>query len=191
MKLILASGSLYRKKLLDRLGVDFEVHVPQLDESQLKQTERDPMELAQKLALAKATEISNQFPEALVIGSDQLVSFEGQILGKPGTEAAAIEQLLHLNGKSHELLTAVAVGRGTQWTHWVEVTRMTLRQLHPEAIERYVKADQPLDCAGSYKIESRGIALFTSVVGADPTAIEGLPLMELADVLSDFGFKVP
>lgn len=187
MKLILASTSPYRRELLARLGIPFSVEAPGVDESKVTGT---PREIAEKLALEKAKAVAARNPGAVVIGSDQLAAFEGKSLGKPGTVEQAIEQLSLLNGKTHELITAVAVvGKVTRT--FTDVTRLTLAHHENTALRRYVEFDKPLDCAGSYKIESRGIALFAKVEGFDPTAIEGLPLMTLAGVLRELGWTIP
>jgi septum formation protein len=204
--LILASTSPYRKALLERLGVPFEVRRPDCDEDAYKAEGMAPLALAERLALEKARSVARLEPQAFVIGSDQVVELRepgleqdpkhgpngGRILGKPGSVEAACGQLARLSGTSHALITAVAVccpdGRVLRHT---DLTRMTMRKLTADEIQRYVASDQPLDCAGSYKIEARGIALFEQIECADYNAISGLPLLALAGLLREAGFAVP
>ena len=191
MDLILASTSRYRKALLERLGLPFHSIDPGVDEASFHSPRFDPRALAESLALAKARAVADREPGSVVIGGDQVVSLDGKILGKPGTVEAAVEQLLKLSGRSHELLTAVAVVGGSNITTWVDITRLTVRSLTRIECERYVLADLPTDCAGSYKLESRGIVLFESIESADHTAIVGLPLIALTTHLRSLGFAIP
>jgi len=191
MKLILASTSPYRAAQLERLGICFEKQDPQVDEEILKQAGLTPADLAEQLALEKARQVHQRFPEALVIGGDQLVSFEGKILGKPGSSERAVQQLLQLQGKRHELITAIAVlGPDFQETH-TNHTLLTMRPLDEAAVRRYVEFDEPWNCAGAYKLESRGITLFESIHSSDHSAITGLPLLELTSLLSRAGLCIP
>lgn len=193
--LILASTSRYRRALLERLGVPFTALAPACDEEALKDPRLAPQALAEFLAEAKASSIAVQQPQAVVIGSDQLAAVEVDgrwtILGKPGTAAKAVEQLALLSGRTHVLITAMVVARGAErWRH-TDVTRLTMRPLERVALERYVAADQPLDCAGAYKLECRGIALFTAIDSADASAITGLPLLALTRILAGLGYAIP
>ncbi|QDT28097.1 Maf family protein [Gimesia panareensis] len=191
MKLILASTSPYRASQLERLGLAFEQQDPQVDEEILKQAGLAPADLAEQLALEKARAIHKRFPEALVIGGDQLVSFEGAILGKPGSNARAVQQLLQLQGKTHELITAIVVlGPAFEETH-INHTQLTMRPLDEAALQRYVEFDEPWNCAGAYKLESRGITLFESIRSSDHSAITGIPLMELTSLLRRAGLELP
>ena len=191
MALILASTSPYRREQLARLGMPFECCAPGVDEAAFASQGLSPRSLAETLAIAKAENVAASHPEATVVGGDQLVSFAGAILGKPGDRTRAIEQLSRMAGRDHELITAIAVVHcGTTRLH-VDVTRMWLRSLNASEIERYVDADQPFDCAGSYKLESRGITLFESIESADQTAITGLPLIALTTMLRDCGYSIP
>ena len=189
--IVLASTSPYRRQLLERLGLAFDCEAPRCDEEALKDPALPPLELARHLARAKAASVADLRPEAIVIGSDQLAHVDGLVLGKPGTRAAAIEQLLRLAGRTHELVTAVHVIERGQIHEHVDRTRLHMRTLDRAAIERYVDADQPLACAGSYKIEGRGIALFEAIESADHSAITGLPLLWLTAVLADLGIAIP
>lgn len=190
--LILASTSRYRRTLLERLGLPFRCEAPRCDEEALKDPRLAPQALAEFLAEAKATSVAVACPGAIVIGSDQLVSFDNRILGKPGTTAAATDQLAALAGHTHVLITAMTViaADGTIHRH-TDVTQLTMRQLDRAALERYVARDQPLDCAGAYKLEAAGIALFTRIESADHTAITGLPLLALTRILAKCGLTLP
>ena len=192
-ELILASGSPHRRALLERLGIPFRAIVPPVDEEDLKHTapSRSPRDLAEFLADAKAEAVARDHPEAIVVGSDQLVAFDGAILGKPGSFEAACDQLARLAGTTHELVTALTVRHRDARHRHTNVTLMTMRPLDPEAIARVVRADASWDCAGAYKIESRGIALFERIETDDFTAIIGLPLIALVDVLRLCGLTLP
>jgi len=190
-EIILASGSNYRRELLARLGLSFRSVVPPVDEEALKHGDLAPDRLAAELARLKAESVSPSFPAALIIGSDQLVEIEGRILGKPGTKAGAIEQLETLSGRTHQLITALALWVDGATSLHVDTTRLKMRPLSGEEIARYVDADDPLDCAGSYKIEARGIALFDRIDSVDHSAIQGLPLIELTSRLRALGYAVP
>jgi septum formation protein len=193
MDLILASTSPYRRALVERLGLPFRSVAPLVDEDALKQTldGLKPRELAEQLAIAKARSIAEVEPQATIIGGDQLVAFDGRILGKPGTVENAVCQLLAMSGRTHELITAlVVIHEGTVYAQ-TDVTRMTLRPLTPEQTFRYVEADLPLDCSGSYKLESRGITLFERIESADHSAIVGIPLIALTTILGNIGYPVP
>jgi septum formation protein len=193
MDLILASTSPYRRAQVERLGVPFRAVAPPVDEEALKSEwgAIDPRELAERLARAKAEGVARSEPDAVVIGGDQLVAFEGSILGKPGTTGQAIAQLAAMSGRSHDLITALAVIRGDRLYARTDVTKMTLRPLTLEEIRRYVEADRPLDCAGSYKLEARGIALFDRIESEDHSAIVGVPMIALTTILREIGFAIP
>ena len=191
MDLILASTSPYRRAQLGRLGLPFRAIAPLVDEESIKDPALDPRTLAETLAIAKASSLADRWPEAAIVGGDQLVVIDGQILGKPGTAEAAVEQLSRLAGRSHDLITALAVWAGGRRIVHLDVTVLHMRRLEPVSIERYVAADRPIDCAGSYKWEERGVALFERVESADPTAIPGLPLIALTSILRDLGFTIP
>jgi septum formation protein len=191
MELILASKSIYRRELLARLGLPFRCAAPRVDEGPFQARAIEPGAIATGLARAKAECIAAEEPSALVIGSDQVVAFEGQILGKPGTPERAVEQLLAMAGREHQLLTAVALaGAGEVQVH-LDTTRLRLRSLSRAEAERYVAADRPIDCAGGYKIEQLGIALFDRIETKDQTAIVGLPLLALCRMLRSRGLALP
>jgi septum formation protein len=191
--LILASTSPYRRVLLERLGVPFRSQAPRCDEAAIQRAEAgtEPRLLAEKLALAKASSLLADEPHAVIIGCDQIASFEGRIFGKPGSVARAIDQLAAMAGQEHELITALVVIRGARILRHTDVTRLRMRRLSRDAIDRYVAADQPLDCAGGYKLESRGIVLFDRIETDDHTAITGLPLIALVTILGELGWAIP
>ena len=186
-RLILASTSRYRRELLMRLALPFEVLSPRVDESAL--AGEAPSALAERLALAKAAAVGGRHPEAVVIGSDQVAELDGRVIGKPHTHAAATAQLRAMSGRSVAFHTAVAVVRGDR--HFASVlsarVQVRFRALDDGQIERYLLADQPYDCAGSAKSESLGIALLTSVDSDDPTALVGLPLIRTCELLRKAG----
>ena len=188
-QLILASTSVYRQDLLKRLGLDFKAQAPGIDEDSEKNSTFEPRKLAEHLACLKARSLAR--PEAVVIGGDQLVNFQGKILGKPGTAMVAMEQLKAMSGHSHDLITAVCINSSEGEIIITNITRMTLRTLTQDEIQRYVLKDQPLDCAGAYKIEKLGITLMEKIETEDFTAIQGLPLMKLAQALRQKGFHLP
>ena len=192
-QLILASTSKYRRELLERLRVPFDCVAPNVDERAIQAglVDVEPEQIARELARAKAAEVAARFPNAVVIGSDQICVCQGKIFGKPGTAERACEQLGLLAGKSHRLITAVCIISGGDGELFGDVTELKMRSLTLGEIERYVAADQPLDCAGSYKLECLGISLFDSITSADHTAITGLPLSLVARTLRRLGWQVP
>ncbi|MBC76764.1 MAG: septum formation protein Maf [Halobacteriovoraceae bacterium] len=190
-KIILASSSPYRKALLERLNFEFECISPDLDEDAYKAKISDPIKLAETLAFEKANVIFKQHPDSIVIGSDQLVDFEGEILGKAGNLDNAFQQLKRLSGKPHNLITSYCVlSKGKKHIQTVKTT-LTMRQLNDEQIKKYLRNDNPIDCAGSYKLELKGISLFDKIETDDHTAIVGLPLLSLGTYLSEIGLSIP
>jgi septum formation protein len=193
--LILASTSRYRKELLGRLGLAFSCIAPGVEES--AHPGEAPRALVARLARAKAASIASQQPKAWVIGSDQTAALPDQtgesMLGKPGTTARCIEQLQSCSGRTIEFLTAVAVMRqdSNALFEFIDTTRVTFRVLDQATIERYVAKEQPLDCAGGFKSEGLGIALCESIDSADPSALIGLPLIQLSAALRQAGFELP
>ena len=185
--IVLASTSRYRRKLLERLGLPFEVDSPRCDEE--VEDESDPVAMVRELSLRKARSVSDLHPGAIVIGSDQVIHLDGQTLSKPGTAERAREQLARMSGQTHRLVTGVAVVDGRTGAERVdhEDFRITFRDLGSDEIARYVDRDQPLDCAGSYKLESLGIWLVQRLDGEDESSIVGLPLLRLAHILRDLG----
>lgn len=191
MGLILASTSKYRAELLERLGVPFRSIAPDIDEHAARRPEWSPQQLATELARLKADAVAQRYPEDVIIGSDQVAECHGEVLGKPGSRQRAIAQLQQLSGRVHTLWTAVAIISPAGITAHLDRTQLQMRRLASEELTRYIDADQPLDCAGSYKIESRGIILFDQITTEDHTAITGLPLMFVTTALRNCGFAVP
>lgn len=189
--LILASTSPYRRGLLARLHVPFEAVAPQVEEA--RHDGESPPEMASRLARLKAEAVARLHPQAVVIGSDQVAVRGSDVLGKPGTVAACVEQLRRSSGQEVLFLTAVHVIDGTAGTaeSHVDVTRVRFRELTTAEIERYIELDQPLDCAGGFKAESLGIALFEYIESRDPTGLTGLPLAWVASALRRAGLQIP
>jgi len=189
-RLVLASTSPYRRELLERLRLPFEVVSPGVDE-----TPRDgelPADLCVRLARDKARAGAKRFPDALVIGSDQVAVLGEVALSKPGTHDAAVAQLRAMRGRRVAFLTAIAVARnaGADIRSRLVPTEVQFRAFTDAGIEAYLAADAPYDCAGAAKIESLGIALVERVESTDPTALVGLPLIALVDLLAEFGAAV-
>lgn len=191
LPLILASQSIYRKELLQRLQVPFECVSPDLDESPFKSANQHPQKISEALSLAKAEKVFSSHPNACVIGGDQVAHLKGRILNKPLNKDNALEQLTELCGKTHELFTSISVLSPQGRTTFTDVTQLTMRTLSTEALQRYIEKDQPLDCAGSYKIEKLGVSLFEKIETQDPTAIVGIPLMRLQQTLTEIGYIIP
>ncbi len=189
-RLILASTSPYRRELLSRLRLPFDVARPDTDET--PRAGESPDALALRLAADKARAVAAASPDAWIIGSDQVAAFDGRKLGKPGDRGNAIAQLQSMSGREVRFLTAVALVRGgdTPLVH-LDTTRVRFRSLDSATIERYVDAEQPFDCAGSFKSEGVGIALFDAIDNEDPTALVGLPLIATARLLRQAGFILP
>jgi len=189
-RLILASTSPYRRALLERLRVPFEVANPGVDEAPL--SDEAPSALVLRLAIAKAMAVGPAPPDALVIGADQAAALDGEALSKPATHGRAVAQLRRMRGRRVEFLTALAVH--------CEATRKTVSRLVPYAvefrafsdrqIEEYLRAEQPYDCAGAAKAEGLGIALIRRMEGEDPNALIGLPLIALVDLLAEHGYEL-
>jgi len=190
-RLILASTSAYRRALLERLGVPFDCVAPGPDERRLP--DEPAAALARRLARLKAEAVAANHPGCLVIGSDQVAVRGPEILGKPGTVERCTEQLLKSSGGEVAFLTAVHVvdGRGGRAESHLDRTQVRFRTLEPAEVARYIAVDAPLDCAGGFKAESLGIALFERIESADPTALTGLPLIWLCGALRRAGIPVP
>ena len=189
--LVLGSTSVYRRELLQRLRLPFTVAAPAVDETPLPG--EPPAQLAQRLALAKAHAVATLHPEAVVIGSDQVADLAGQPLGKPGDHARAMAQLQRMRGHTVVFHTAVAVvchASGFVQTDLAPV-RVRFRELSDAEIERYLRAEQPYDCAGSAKSEGLGISLLEAIDSDDPTALIGLPLIRTCRLLRAAGLVLP
>jgi septum formation protein len=185
--LILASTSRYRRALLTRLGLPFDVQAPAVDES--PGAGETPLALVSRLAAAKADAVARLRPDDWVIGSDQIAVCDEVILGKPGTAERCIAQLEAASGKPVTFLTAVCIRRGRDDTShaFVDRTVVRFRANDPLRIRRYVELEQPFDCAGGFKCEGLGIALFERIESSDPTALIGLPLIQVAATLAAVG----
>ena len=190
-RLILGSTSRYRRELLARLHVPFECIPPEVDET--PQPNESPRDLALRLALAKAQAVAQQHPEAIVIGSDQVADLAGQPLGKPGNHARAVAQLQRMRGQTVVFQTALAVVcKATQFAQAdLSAVRVRFRDLSDAEIERYLRLEQPYDCAGSAKSEGLGIALLEAIDSDDPTALIGLPLIRTCRLLRAAGLVLP
>lgn len=191
MKIVLASTSTYRRMLLERLQLPFETDRPETDEAAL--AGETPAATAERLALDKARAVATRWPDALVIGSDQVAHLGDQIFAKPGSEARAIAQLQRMSGQTVVFHTALAVLNTRSGRAQVAgvPTRVRFRDLDDDAIRRYVERERPLDCAGSAKSEGLGIALLEAMSGDDPTALIGLPLIALSRMLRAEGVQLP
>ena len=202
-QIVLGSGSKYRAEQLADLGFEFKQIVPDVDEEAFKQEFSDPVILAILLSNVKAENVRAQLEKEpwfekdvtyFLIASDQLVEFDGQILGKPGTKEKAIEQLMLLSGNEHNLITAVTMFKvgagGFERKSDAVIERMKMHKLSIMEIQNYVNAVNPVDCAGSYQIEGIGLGLFSSIIGEDFTSIKGLPLMKVLLYLRDFDYPL-
>ena len=189
--LVLASSSVHRRQLLERLGLPFECAPPGVDEAPL--AGESPAALATRLARAKALAVARERNDAIVIGSDQVALRGEQVLGKPGDAERCRAQLAASSGCELTFLTAVCVvaAGGAQTFEHIDRTIVQMRVLDHAEIARYVAQDRPWDCAGGFKAESLGVALVRSIETVDPTALTGLPLIWLAGVLRDCGLSVP
>jgi len=185
--LVLGSTSRYRAELLRRLRLPFDVAAPAVDET--PKPGESPLALAQRLALAKARAVAQLHPQAVVIGSDQVANLHGEPLGKPGTHERAVAQLQRMSGQTVVFHTAVAVvcqASGFEAQDCADV-RVLFRSLHADDIERYLRLEQPYDCAGSAKSEGLGIALLERIDNNDPTALVGLPLIRTCQMIRRAG----
>ena len=189
-QLILASTSPYRRELLGRLGLTFDVANPQTDESSLPN--ETPETLALRLSEAKARAVVADFPDALIIGSDQVATVDGKIYGKPGTHERAVAQLHELSGKTVNFFTGLCLLDAKTGESQVRgiPTLVSFRQLSDSEIENYLRREPAYNCAGSAKSEGLGIALLTSMQGDDPNALVGLPLIALCDMLRSHGVNI-
>ncbi len=189
-QLVLASTSPFRRQILEKLGLPFDTAKPESDETPL--TGETPEALVKRLAETKARAVTEQFPEALIIGSDQVAVNEGKILGKPHTHEVAMDQLREASGKHVRFLTGLCLLNAATGVAQVEVVPfdVVFRELSDEQIDNYLKAEQPYNCAGSFKSEALGIALFERLEGEDPNTLIGLPLIRLVRMLEKEGLRV-
>ncbi len=188
--LVLASTSPFRKEILSRLHIAFETFAPLVDESPLEN--EFPSQLVTRLSILKANSAKSEYPQALIIGSDQVAVIDNTILGKPGNHEQAVKQLNLVSGKQVDFLTGLSV-INTE-THQIQTDMVNFsvkfRQLTSTQIENYLKLDQPYNCAGSFKSEGLGIALLDRMIGSDPTSIIGLPLIRLVRMLEAEDFSI-
>ena len=187
--LILASTSVYRRELLERLHISFEVISPKVDETPL--TGESTLDLALRLAQAKAAAVAKQYPHAWVIGSDQVADLCGAAIGKPGNFERAMAQLQLMRGQTVTFHTALCLMQGAVHTTLSIPTEVTFRKLSDDVLENYLLTEEPYDCAGSAKSEGLGITLLEAIKSDDPTALIGLPLIALTGLLRDAGFVIP
>lgn len=189
--LILGSTSPFRRELLERLGIDFACDAPDIDEA--RQPGETPEQLVLRLAEAKAKAVAIRHPDALIIGSDQVACIDSEILGKPGNREKAIAQLSLASGKAVTFYTGLCLYNSANGHSQLicEPFRVHFRQLPVEQIARYVDAEQPFNCAGSFKSEGLGITLFSRLEGDDPNALIGLPLIRLVEMLDSEGIALP
>ncbi len=188
--LVLASTSPFRRELLSKLRLPFETATPDIDESPLP--DEEPESLVKRLSLEKAKAVAADYPQALIIGSDQVACVDNQILGKPGSHQKAMQQLRLTSGKTVTFLTGLTLydsASGNSRT-LCEPFHAHLRELTDMQIDNYLQREQPYNCAGSFKSESLGIALFRRLEGDDPNALVGLPLIRLIEMLGQFGVDV-
>lgn len=190
-RLLLASSSSYRRELLSRLQLRFDCCAPEIDETALEG--ELPEQLVRRLACEKAQALTMHYPNHLIIGSDQVAVLEHDILGKPHTFERAQEQLRACSGKSATFLTGLALLDSRTGYVQVDCIPFTVhfRAINDQQIERYLQAEQPYDCAGSFKAEGLGVSLFRSTEGADVTSLIGLPLIRLVEMLNRAGVEVP
>ena len=188
-QLVLASSSLYRRQLLERLGLPFTTASPDIDESPLEH--ELPKAMTIRLAQLKASTIAKQFSEAWIIGSDQCADLDGQIIGKPGNHERALAQLKEMQGKTVVFHTALCLLKSGKQKTLSIPTRVRFRNLPDSILENYLRIEKPYDCAGSAKSEGMGIILLEQIESDDPTALIGLPLIALSGLLRETGFAIP
>ena len=188
-QLVLASSSIYRRQLLERLGLPFTIASPDVDETPLEH--ELPETMTRRLAQLKASALSKQFPEAWIIGSDQSADLHGQIIGKPGNHERALAQLKQMQGQTVVIHTALCLLKGKEYKTLSVPTRVRFRNLPDESLENYLRIEKPYDCAGSAKSEGMGIILLERIESDDPTALIGLPLIALSGLLREAGFVIP
>ncbi len=191
LPLVLGSSSPFRQDLLQRLGLEFDTASPDIDE--IRREGENAEDLVRRLAESKARAVAARYPQALIIGSDQVAVLNGRVLGKPGSRERAIEQLRAASGQTVNFLTGLCLHNSATGKTQIEVVpyNVTFRPLDDERIGRYVDAEQPFNCAGSFKSEGLGIALFARMEGSDPTSLIGLPLISLVGMLAQEGVNLP
>ncbi|WP_370277635.1 nucleoside triphosphate pyrophosphatase [Pontibacterium sp.] len=188
--LVLASSSPFRRQILDKLNLDYECHSPNIDESPLNNEQAN--QLVERLAIAKAQAVAETYPDALIIGSDQVAVINGNIVGKPHTHEKAVQQLKSASGNAVTFYTGLALHNSITGNTQSEVVPFSVhfRELNDTMIENYLQAEQPYNCAGSFKSEGMGIALFEKLEGDDPNTLIGMPLIRLIRMLENENFPV-
>jgi septum formation protein len=196
MKFILASTSAYRRQQIEKIGIDFDYLKPEIDEEAIKNKllseNQTPQQIAERLSYAKGLSIADKLSKQepwLVLSGDQVVSFNNQCLGKPRDLAGSMQQLMKLQGQTHELITCVSLFSNTGVQNYTQITKLKMHSLSPDEVHNYVIKDEPYDCAGSYKIELSGISLFESILSDDFSAIQGLPMLWLTKKLREYGYE--
>ena len=190
MKLILASTSPFRKTILEKLGISFEIMSPEVDETALEK--ETPQQLVERLSIAKAKAVADKVKDALVIGSDQVSVINNEIIGKPHTYENAVKQLKNASGKTVTFYTGLCLYNSTTQQYQSEVVPfdVVFRELNDQLIENYLRKEEPYNCAGSFKSEALGIILFEKLEGEDPNALMGLPLIRLVNMLENESFTI-
>ncbi len=190
MQLVLASTSPFRKSVLEKLGLTFDCHAPEIDET--PQRGETPAQLVERLSIAKAQTVAAHYKQGLIIGSDQVAVIDDEILGKPDNHENAVAQLERASGKTVTFLTGLALVNAESGSIQAEVVsfKVVFRQLTHQQIVNYLNAEQPYNCAGSFKSEGLGIALFERLEGDDPNTLIGLPLIRLIHMLEKEGVTV-
>ncbi|CAA0093906.1 Maf-like protein YceF [BD1-7 clade bacterium] len=193
-RIILASGSRYRRKLLQQLEIPFDCISPEIDEtaSSLEQPDALALRLSKQKAQAAANQLTSPEEPAIIIGSDQVAACDGKVFGKPGTEEEALKQLTWCQGKTVTFYTGLSLlhsGSSKQITRLCPFS-VTFRTRNETQLKAYIQREQPLDCAGSFKAEGLGITLFKSMAGKDPNSLIGLPLIDLVEMLEEFGIDL-
>jgi len=189
-RLVLGSSSPFRKALLEKLDLSFDCDSPDIDETPLKN--EHPKDMVERLARLKAQAIAERHPQSIIIASDQCATLDGKIIGKPGDFENAVEQLKNASGRTVTFYTSLCVfNAGTnQYQETVEPFYVYFRELTDQQIENYLKKEEPYNCAGSFKSEGLGISLFERLEGNDPNTLIGLPLIQLIEMLDEFGVHV-
>ena len=190
MQLVLASTSPFRRSILEKLGIPFDCHSPEVDET--PRAGETPSQLVERLSIAKAQAVAAHLKEGLVIGSDQVAVIDNEIVGKPGDHEKAMAQLERASGKTVTFLTGLALVNASSGSIQAEVVpfKVVFRQLTRQQIDNYLNAEKPYNCAGSFKSEGLGIALFERLEGDDPNTLIGLPLIRLIRMLEKEGMTV-
>lgn len=190
-KIVLASSSAYRRETLNKLQLDFVCVSSEVDESPFQDETAQAMVV--RLSIAKTNALSSQYPNHLIIGSDQIATCAGQMLGKPGSLEKAIQQLKAQSGQEVSFYTGVCVLNSASGEYFTDIDSCTVhfKNLTEQQIRNYLAIDKPFDCAGSFKSEGYGITLFNKIIGEDPNALIGLPLIKLVKLLNQCGLSIP